>query len=360
MRQPSAVSVVVPVHNGAATLSQCLRAIRSSDLPRDAFEIIVVDQNSNDASTAIAARYADTVVRLTSGGARPAYARNRGAELGNGHAVAFVDADIMVRPDTLPRMLTILGEQPHLQAISASRDAKPVARNFISQYWNLLIHFGERKRHGLGGNFGSGCGMIRRSTLVLAGMYDEWRFGTGNLEGIELGQRLEGAGHEVLFSTELRVTQLRRWTAYSVFREVWDRTALLARSLGYRRTLASMPGEVVFTLTRAAVPALAILPTAVLSAGFLREPSWILRGSLVAAVVTMINLPVLRFYARERGLLFALAALPVHFFYQVVGAVAMCVGWLMREAVGDRLPDAVTQAYAEVGVEMWPPVPRQR
>ena len=360
MRRPSAVTVVVPVHNGAATLGQCLRAIRTSDLPRDEFEIIVVDQKSSDASAAIAARYADTVVRLTTGGARAAYARNRGAELGSGEAVAFVDPDIMVQPDTLPRMLTILREQPYLQAISASRDAKPVARNFISQYWNLLLHFGERKRHGLGGNFGSGCGMIRRSTLVLAGMYDEWRFGTGNLEGVELGQRLAAAAHQVLFSTELQVTHLRRWTARSVFREVWDRTALLARSLGYRRTLASIPGDVVFTLTRAAVPALAILPTAVLSAGFLREPSWILRGSLAAAVATLINLPVLRFYARERGLLFAVAVLPVHFFYQVVGAVAMCAGWLMGEAVGDRSPDAATQAYAEVGVEMWPPVPRQR
>jgi glycosyltransferase involved in cell wall biosynthesis len=360
MRRSPAVTVVVPVHNDAATVGQCLSAIRGSDLPRDAFEIIVVDQNSSDASKAIAARYADTVIRLTTGGARQAYARNRGAELGTGEVVAFVDAHIMVQPDTLTRMLTMLCEQPYLQAISASRDAKPVARNFISQYWNLLLHFGERKSHGLGGNFGSGCGMIRRSTFVLAGMYDEWRFGTGNLEGIELGQRLEAAGHQVLFSTELQVTHLRRWTGHSVFREVWDRTALLARSLGYRRTLASIPGEAVFTLTRAAVPALAILATAVLSAGFLSEPSWILRGSLAAAVASLINLPVLRFYTRERGLLFAAAALPVHFFYQVVGVVAMCAGWLTGEAVGDRLPDAATQAYSEVGVEMWPPVPRQR
>src|SRR5689334_11369047 len=99
MRRAPVVTVVVPVHNDAATVGQCLRAIRSSDLPRDAFEIVVVDQNSRDASTAIAARYADTVVRLTSGGARVAYARNRGAELGSGEVVAFVDPDIMVHTD---------------------------------------------------------------------------------------------------------------------------------------------------------------------------------------------------------------------------------------------------------------------
>ena len=212
MRRHPAVSVVVPVRNGAATLGQCLRALRASELPGNDFEIIVVDQNSTDASTSIAARYADTVVRLATGGARSAYARNRGAELGTGEALAFVDPDIMVHPDSLSRMLSVLREQPDLHAISAARDAKPAAGNFISQYWNLLLHFGENRHPGLGGNFSSGCGMIRRSTLILAGMYDEWRFGTGNLEGVELGQRLETAGHRVLFSTDVQVTHLRRWT----------------------------------------------------------------------------------------------------------------------------------------------------
>jgi hypothetical protein len=30
----------------------------------------------------------------------------------------------------------------------------------------------------------------------------------------------------------------------------------------------------------------------------------------------------------------------------------------LRDAIGDSEPDAITQAYAEVGVNTWPPVPR--
>src|ERR1700682_3907660 len=105
------LSVVVPVRDCGETLQEVLRAIRASDLSREAYEIIVVDDLSNDASVAIAARYADTVVRLSGRRAGPAYARNRGVELARGEIVAFVDGDIVVRPDTLPRMLATLRER---------------------------------------------------------------------------------------------------------------------------------------------------------------------------------------------------------------------------------------------------------
>lgn len=358
-RQP-VLSVVVPVRDGAATLADCLGGILSTNLERDKFEIIVVDDASTDRSAVIAARAADTVVRLAGRHTGSAYARNRGAELARGEVIAFVDADVRVKPDTLPRMLKTLSDNPGLEAVAAAHDSHPVAANFFSQYWNLLLHYGESSHGGVGGNLGSGCGMVRRSTLLSTGLYDEWRFGVGGLEGIELGQRLERAGHDVLLRSDLQVTHLRRWTARTVLREVWNRSALLARSLGYQRTRTSAPGDVVFTLSRAAIPALAVLGTAALTAAFLPDPSWIFKAALAFAIVGLANLPVLRFYARERGAAFALAVAPVHFFYQSVGAAALCAGWLIRDAIGDRLPDAATQAYAEVGVEMWPPVPRPR
>jgi glycosyltransferase involved in cell wall biosynthesis len=289
-----------------------------------------------------------------------AYARNRGAELAVGQAVAFVDADVMIRPDTLSRMLESLAEHPALGAIAARNDAQPAARNFSSQYWNLLVHFGEKWHSGIGGNFASGCGMIRRSVLVSAGMYDEWRFGAGALEGVDFGLRLERAGHDILLSPDLQVTQLKRWTLAGVLREVWSRSALLSRSLGYQRTRLSAPSEVVFTLSRAAIPGFAILSTFALSAAFLPDPQWPIKVATILGVTVLLNLQVLRSYARRRGVLFTIAVAPVHLCFQAVSALGLCAGWLMRDAVGDRLPNAAIQAYSEVGVEIWPPVPRQQ
>ena len=360
MSPQPALSVIVPVRDGAATLTRALRAILSSDLPRHEFELIVVDDSSSDGSAAIAARYADTVIRLTGRRSGFAYARNRAAELARGDAVAFVDSDIMVRSETLPRMLKALDDHPGLDAISAAHDAVPAAPNFISQYWNLLLHFGDKWYPGIGGSFGSGCGMVRRSALVSAGMYDEWRFGAGTLEGVELGQRLARAGHEVLLTADLQVTQLKRWSLSSVLREAWSRSALLSRSLGYQRTRSSVPSDVVFTLSRASIPALAILCTVALSAAFLANPGKPARAVMTLALITLANFQVLRGFIRERGIVFAIVVAPVHFVFQIVSAMGLCGGWLMRDAVGDRLPDAATQAYAEVGLEMWPPVPRPK
>ncbi|HJQ10500.1 MAG TPA: glycosyltransferase [Gemmatimonadaceae bacterium] len=352
------LSVVVPACDSEATLSQTLAAIRASAIPRRAYELIVIDDVSSDASVAIAARYADTVVKLSGRRGGPGYARNRGAELARGSNLAFVDPDVVVRPETLPTMLRILNERSEIDAVSASHDARGPA-NFVSQYWNLLLRFGEERHAGQCAQFAFGCGTIRRNAFLGAGMYDEWRFVSGCLESAELGERLRERGHRVLLSSELGVTHLRRWDLRSVSREVWRRSRLLARSLGYTRMSSSVPSEVVFTLTRALAPAVALLGTLSLVAAFLPPRHTAAKIGLALAVVLTPNLPVHAFYTRARGLGFALAAMPLHLLAQLIAGLALCIGWILRDALGDPSPDATTQAYSEVGLEIWPPVPRK-
>jgi glycosyltransferase involved in cell wall biosynthesis len=353
------LSVIVSVRDSESTLREALAAVRASDLPRDSYEIIVVDDGSADASVAIAARYADTVVKLSGRGSGPAYARNRGVELARGAVVAFVDGDVVVRPDTLSRMLAILVERPDIDAVSASHADTSGAPNFVSQYWNLLLRFGEERHSAHCAQFAPGCGAVRRNTFLSAGMYDEWRFATACLENVELGQRLLGLGYGVLLSSDLKVTHLKQWHLASVCREVWFRSRLLARSLGYSRMSAAAPSEVVFTLSRALTPALPLLTTLMLAAAFVPTPHPTAKGGAALIALLLTNLPVHRFYASARGLGFALLSAPLHIFVQIVAAVALCTGWILRDVFGDVSPDATTQAYSEVGLEMWPPVPRK-
>lgn len=353
------LSIVVPVRNGASTLDAVLTAIRASRLSRQDYELIVVDDGSSDRSATIAARHADTVVRLTGRRSGPAYARNRGAELARGDVIAFVDQDVTVRPESLSGMLATLASQPGLDAVSASHDDSPGASNFVSQYWNLLLHFGEQRYAGVGAHFGSACGAVRRSVLMSAGMYDEWRFETGGLESLELGQRLHRGGRVLLLSQELQVTQLKRWSFASVCNEAWQRSALLSRSLGYRRSRATVPSEVVFTVSRAALSVIGVLGVLVLTASFPANPSLPAAWVIAAAAILLSNATVARYYARARGLGFAIAAVPLHLVVQSVVGAALVTGWILRYAVGDRLPEATIQAYSEVGLEMWPPVPRR-
>jgi hypothetical protein len=358
MAAPRALSIVVATRNSSATLPRSLTAILASELPRADYELIVVDDASSDASPHVAARFADTVVRLTGRRSGPAYARNRGAELARGEVLAFVDADVMVRPDTLPRMLTMISEHRGLAAVSASHDQAAPAANLVSQYWNLLLHFGDQRQPGTSGNVASPCAVIRRQAFLSVGMYDEWRFGTAALEGIEFGKRLEDSGCDVLSNKDLAVTGLTRWNLRSLCREVWNRSALLAQSLGYQRTRSAVPSEVVFTLSRSLAPVFALMCLVAFSAAFVPRPNVPVNVAIVLLGAIALNLPAHLFFVRARGIHFAIAVTPLHLLMQAISGLGLCAGWLLRDAVGDRAPDAATQAYSEVGVETWPPVPR--
>jgi GT2 family glycosyltransferase len=88
-----AVSVVVCSHNGSATLRGCLDAVAA--LRYDAFETIVVDDGSTDATAAIAAGYDVRLISTENQGLSAA--RNTGLMAARGEIVAYLDDD--ARPD---------------------------------------------------------------------------------------------------------------------------------------------------------------------------------------------------------------------------------------------------------------------
>ncbi|HET9635699.1 MAG TPA: glycosyltransferase family A protein [Gemmatimonadaceae bacterium] len=351
------LSIIVPVSDAGSTLSRTLASIVASDLSRSAFEVIVVDDASTDGSAQIAARYADTVMRLSGSKCGAAYARNRGAEIARGNVIAFVDPDIVVHADTLPRMLRRLSTQSSIDAVTASHAQPDPADGWLSQYWKLLHRLGERAK-GTSANVASPCAAIRRDVFLAMGMYDEWRFASASLEGIELGNRLEAQGHGAMLVRDADVQPLRAWNVIQMIREVWRRSALLARSLGYHRTRESVPSEVVFTLSRPAAPAFAAVCALALSAAIVPQPSVLVTLAFILIGAAIINGRATAYFARERGWGFALALAPLHLLMQCVSGLGLCAGWVLRDAIGDRKPDATTQAYAEVGHETWPPVPR--
>lgn len=351
------LSVVVPVSDNVETLCRALVAILASQLPRESYELIVVDDASSDGSPQMAARYADTVIRLNGRKCGTAYARNRGAEVARGDLLAFVDADVLVNPDTLPRMMRELAESPDVDAVTASHDQPQASDKWLAQYWKLLHRFGEQSQ-GTSANVASPCCVIRKDAFMSVGMYDEWRFLTSPLEGVELGSRLKRSGRAAILYREAAANPVRDWNVFSLATEVWKRSALLARSLGYQNTRRVIPGEIVFTLSRPAAPVFALLCGVALTAAIVPQPSALTKAILLLLGAAAINASAGAYFARERGWLFMLSLAPVHLLMQCVSGLGLCVGWILRDAIGDSEPDAATQAYAEVGVETWPPVPR--
>ena len=102
----SLVSIIVPVHNAAEFLEECLRSILAQT--HTALEVILVDDASADDSLRICEEWAraDPRVRVLAeehGGA--SVARNHGLDVMRGAFVTFVDADDVLAPDHVDHLL---------------------------------------------------------------------------------------------------------------------------------------------------------------------------------------------------------------------------------------------------------------
>src|SRR5262245_64767568 len=92
---PVRVSVIVPVYNDPANLTECLSAFNTSPDPN--CEIIVVDDASTDDTSVVATRMGVRVFRLAKNSG-PAAARNYGAHYARGNILFFIDAAVVVSP----------------------------------------------------------------------------------------------------------------------------------------------------------------------------------------------------------------------------------------------------------------------
>ena len=356
---PLSVSIVVPVHDAGALLDDTLAAISASGLPRESYELIVVDDASTDKSVSVAARYADTLIRLKGQRRGAAYARNRGVDEARGELVAFVDADVRVRRDTLSKLMAILTADPSVAAVGASSDGTSPDGGVATHYWNLVKQFGSQRHAGFGTQFSASCGVVRRSTLLNAGMFNEWLFRDAGIEDLELGQRLHKAGHRVLLSGDVAVSNMRRHPVREVLGTAWSRSVMLMRTVGYRESRVHARGHEVHALRSAQGIVALMLAALVMKVAVVRHVHWMESVAVALGVLVIANFEIFRFFLRRRGPVFAVAAMPLHVASQAIGAAGLGMGWLLRSAIGDPAPNATMQAFAEMGVQMWPPVPRR-
>ena len=107
------ISVVVPVYNVENYLEACLESILASTYTD--FELIVIDDGSTDSSGRLCDQVAARdqrvkVVHQENSGI--AASRNLGIEMSSGEYLSFVDADDVVAPYMLERLLEALVADP--------------------------------------------------------------------------------------------------------------------------------------------------------------------------------------------------------------------------------------------------------
>ncbi len=103
------LSFVVPAHNEEHELPDTLRAIRrAADAAKEAYELIVVDDASTDATAEIAEQFGARIVQVSR--RQIAAARNAGARVARGEILFFVDADTRINPALVTTGLQALAD----------------------------------------------------------------------------------------------------------------------------------------------------------------------------------------------------------------------------------------------------------
>lgn len=319
---PVVLTVVVPAYQCAAMLRASLDGLLRSDLPRVAWELIVVDDGSTDDTGAVAARGADVVLRVVDGPRGPAHARNLGAIAARGDLVVFVDADVVVARSTLRGFAELLNAEPGLAAVFGAYDDCPADPGIVSRYRNLLHHHVHVRHAGEALTFWAGCGAIRRDVFLRIGGFNAQRYQRPQVEDIELGYRLRDAGGRIRLVPGLTGTHLKRWSLAGMLRSdfhdravPWTELLLERRTIASDSTLSLAPREKVFTAC-AGVAAVAMVTGALTS-----SVVWLWPAVGCLGVIIMGNAPLFAWFASRHGWGFALRTVPLRVLFYGVSAL---------------------------------------
>jgi len=239
------MSVIIPVRNGAAELAACLKALAASSF--NDYEVIVVDDGSTDGSGDVARRLGATVIQ-TAGGRGAAAARNLGARESRGKILFFLDADVVVTPDTLGQLKSAFAQRPAVSAVIGSYAPTTPAAGFFSKFKNIHHHYIHQISRAEAATFWTGCGAVTREAFQAVGGFDAGRYPGATVEDIEFGYRLTAAGFRVFLAKDIQVQHLKHYTLWSMMRSdicyraiPWTKLMLLRRR--FRSDLNTTPGN---------------------------------------------------------------------------------------------------------------------
>jgi glycosyltransferase involved in cell wall biosynthesis len=129
-------SVIIPAFNAAATLSRAIASVQAQSWP--AYEIIVVDDGSTDATADIAAGFGGAVRLLRQQNSGVSRARNAGAAASGGDWLAFLDADDWYAPDRIRLHAEWIAEDAALDCLTGDYEYRDATGSLLGT--SMLQH----------------------------------------------------------------------------------------------------------------------------------------------------------------------------------------------------------------------------
>lgn len=197
------VSIVIPAFNEEKLIERCLKSLIDQTLPRNEYEIIVVDNNSTDKTAEIAKKYADRVISEKRKGVL--YARQIGMMEAKSDIILRTDADGFLPRNWVKRGYLLMKKNPSYVAFSGFYipDNNKIILQSISKF---IINF-RQMLYSIGGKtewLTGSCSAIRKNAFKKVGGY--------NFKADPVVEDQQGIGHRLSKIGKIGFDE--KWWAY--------------------------------------------------------------------------------------------------------------------------------------------------
>jgi glycosyltransferase involved in cell wall biosynthesis len=134
MNKSIRISAVIPTFNRKKTITRAIDSIIAQEY--SAYEIIIVDDGSNDNTKEIIKSYRDKIRYFYQKNSGVATARNFGVYIANSEWIAFLDSDDYWLPGYLKRMADVMNITGQKAALYFSDVKRPIEKG-MNTYWEL-------------------------------------------------------------------------------------------------------------------------------------------------------------------------------------------------------------------------------
>lgn len=203
------VSVIIPVFNDSKSLKICLEALENQTYSKSLYEVIVVDNGSDESIEGVVSQFGQVVAAYES---RPGSyaARNKGISLAKGEIIAFTDADCIPASDWIEKGVANLLSVPNCGLLAGKVEMtfrnpnQPTAVELVDSTNFLQKSFVEKSNYGITANV-----FTFKSVIDDVGCFDDSLKSCGDRDW---GRRIFAAGYRQIYADDTCVAHPARYS----------------------------------------------------------------------------------------------------------------------------------------------------